>query len=385
MESVRGMRPLDGSQIIIDSLKLKRDAEDVNLMTAEELLAETEIQLNARWGEVQMMPGAARLLAHLKRHKVPTALATSTPSKYLRVKMASHEGVLEGFDVVCTGDEVTNGKPAPDIFTLAADRFKVEEKSGGVLADVEPARCLVVEDTPLGVEAAKAAGMIAVAVPSIQNMKLYEGADEIARSLLDFDPSVYGLPPFDDWVPNPTEGLDPVLPLDPPVRMGGPVVKGFGRGSKVLGIPTANLDVGPLKYESDSLAPGIYFGWAGLKGSQGGVYAMVMSIGWNPFFDNSSKTIEPWLLHEFPEDFYHQELRLTVMGYVRPEANFTTLDALIERIHRDGDVARAMLKSGNFEAFKEDAYLVDDAVPLNVRVSEAASPTAAANETKENT
>ena len=53
--------------------------------------------------------------------------------------------------------------------------------------------------------------------------------------------------------------------------MGGPVVKGFGRGSKVLGIPTANLDVSPLKFESDSLAPGIYFGWAGLKGAQGGV------------------------------------------------------------------------------------------------------------------
>ena len=60
-------------------------------------------------------------------------------------------------------------------------------------------------------------------------------------------PGDYGLPEFNDWLLNPTQGLDPVLPLDPPVRMGGPVVKGFGRGSKVLGIPTANLDVTPLK------------------------------------------------------------------------------------------------------------------------------------------
>ena len=44
------------------------------------------------------------------------------------------------------------------------------------------------------------------------------------------------------------------------------------------------------------------------------MYGMVMSIGWNPFFDNSSKTIEPWLLNEFPEDFYDQELRLTAGG-----------------------------------------------------------------------
>jgi len=64
--------------------------------------------------------------------------------------------MLEKFDVVCTGDEVTNGKPAPDIFLLAAKRL-----------GADPATCLVVEDTPLGVQAAKAAGMLAVAVPSV--------------------------------------------------------------------------------------------------------------------------------------------------------------------------------------------------------------------------
>jgi|AntAceMinimDraft_1070359.scaffolds.fasta_scaffold29429_2 riboflavin kinase len=77
----------------------------------------------------------------------------------------------------------------------------------------------------------------------------------------------------------------------------------------MLGIPTANLDVTPLRIESDSLAPGIYFGWAGLRGAQAGVFGMVMSIGWNPFFHNASKTIEPWLLHDFPEDFYDQVWR----------------------------------------------------------------------------
>ena len=253
------------------------------------------------------MPGAARLLRHLHRHKIPTALATSTPAKYLGVKMASHDGWIEKLDAVCTGDEVTNGKPAPDIFTLAARRL-----------GADPATCVVLEDTPLGIQAAKAAGMFAVAVPSIQDASLYETADEVARSLYDIRPESWGLPPFDDWMPNPTPGLDPVLPLDPPVRLGGPVVKGFGRGSKMLGIPTANLDATPLKLESDALAPGIYFGWAGLWGAQGGTYPMVMSIGWNPFFDNSSKTIEPWLLRDFPDDFYDQELRLVVLGYVRP-------------------------------------------------------------------
>lgn len=72
---------------------------------------------------------------------------------------------------------------------------------------------------------------------------------------------------------------------------------------------------------------------------------MVMSIGWNPYFDNTEKTIvsvsqyspfhvqylsilvyskrhrlqEPWLLHDFGEDFYGEELRLVIVGYIRPE------------------------------------------------------------------
>ena len=71
--------------------------------------------------------------------------------------MASHDGWIEKLDAVCTGDEVTNGKPAPDIFTLAARRL-----------GADPATCVVLEDTPLGIQAAKAAGMFAVAVPSIQ-------------------------------------------------------------------------------------------------------------------------------------------------------------------------------------------------------------------------
>jgi len=46
---------------------------------------------------------------------------------------------------------------------------------------------------------------------------------------------------------------------------------------------------------------------------------MVMSIGWNPFFGNSEKTAEPWLLADFEAPFYDQEIRLVACGYVRPE------------------------------------------------------------------
>ena len=360
MEQVRGMRPSDGTRAIMDIL-------DIRNVSVEEMLAETSALLDARWGEVSMMPGAARLLDHLHAHGVKTALATSTPAEFLVKKMASHDGWVERLSAIATGDEVVNGKPSPDIFALAAERL-----------GVDPQTCLVLEDTPLGVKAAKAAGAFAIAIPSIHDdFAAYEdaGADQTIRSLYDFEPERWGLPPFADRVDVAVPSgknlgdaaFESVLPLRPVIRLGGPVVRGFGRGSSTLGIPTANLDVAPIKKESDALAPGIYFGWAGLRGdaSDGArgkddvVAPMVMSIGWNPFFENARKTVEPWLLRDFGKDgdFYGRELRLAVLGSVRPEANFASLEKLIERIHRDADVARGALAMERFEGAKEDPYI----------------------------
>jgi riboflavin kinase len=379
VEGVRGMRPLDGSRVLIDRLDLRSravadaggDGAPPERITPEALLAEIAVLLDARWHEVCMMPGARRLLDHLHATDVPAALATSTPSDFLARKMKTHDGWVDRLRVRCTGDEVARGKPAPDIFLLAAERL-----------GADPARCLVIEDTPLGVDAAKAAGMRCVAVPSIPKKRetLYAAADDVVHSLYDLDLERYGLPRFDDWIPSPCpvlrEAGESALPLKPVVRMRGPVVRGFGRGSKQLGIPTANLDAGALKKESDALAPGIYFGWASVgpqpvtKGTGGEAgdentntpiaerCPMVMSIGWNPFFDDAKKTIEPWLLDEtLPEEFYGAELRLTVCAYLRPEANFTTLENLVARIRRDAEVAEAALRVAPFKASAEDEHL----------------------------
>lgn len=112
-------------------------------------------------------------------------------------------------------------------------------------------------------------------------------------------------------------GIENTLPIDP-WRIGGPVIKGFGRGSKVLGIPTglynstirlfflftfvygslfsycrvlfsANLSTKDYAEELVEHPSGVYFGWAGL--ATRGVFKMVMSIGWNPYFNNTEKTI----------------------------------------------------------------------------------------------
>lgn len=70
-----------------------------------------------------------------------------------------------------------------------------------------------------------------------------------------------------------------VAALLPPILLSGPVVHGFGRGSKQLGIPTANLPVEALGEQLRDVPAGVYCGWASV-GASDRVYKMVMSIGW---------------------------------------------------------------------------------------------------------
>ncbi|SLM39963.1 riboflavin kinase [Lasallia pustulata] len=93
-------------------------------------------------------------------------------------------------------------------------------------------------------------------------------------------------------VTGPDSGPEPPFPL----KLNGKVVKGFGRGSKELGIPTANIPVAGLAVGGhEDVENGVYYGWAGLNvgpdgaftGERGTVYPMVMSIGWNPFYKNT--------------------------------------------------------------------------------------------------
>ncbi len=134
-----------------------------------------------------------------------------------------------------------------------------------------------------------------------------------------------------------------------PVLLQATVVKGFGRGSKLLGIPTANLDMAQVGTVVDAWPCGIYYGWARLRGA---TYKAVSSIGWNPQFnDLKQKTVEPHLIHTFEEDFYGESLSFLVCGYVRPEQSYPSLDALIEAIHNDIAVASKALDEPAWRAY----------------------------------
>jgi HAD superfamily hydrolase (TIGR01509 family) len=101
-------------------------------------------------------PGLDELLDLLDARRVPKAVATSTRRK-ISVPNLAATGLLGRFDAIATGDEVASGKPAPDLFLLAAQRL-----------GIEPASCLVLEDVEPGVVAAHRAGMQVYMVPDLQ-------------------------------------------------------------------------------------------------------------------------------------------------------------------------------------------------------------------------
>jgi len=118
------------------------------------------MRLAALRGSVQPMPGARDIIALGRQLGLRLALATSGTREHVDVSLGE-TGLAAQFDAEVTGDEVQRGKPAPDLFLLAAQRL-----------GVPPSNCVVLEDAPLGVEAAKAAGMRVIAVPNERTSSL---------------------------------------------------------------------------------------------------------------------------------------------------------------------------------------------------------------------
>jgi pseudouridine-5'-monophosphatase len=138
-----------------DSARHLVDALDLPI-TPEDYLREREVLFRTLMPTAEALPGAQQLTAELRAARVPLAVATSSARPLYDLKTRRHGRWFADFDVVVTGDDprVGRGKPAPDIYLLAAREL-----------GVDAARCVAVEDAPAGVEAARAAGMQVIAVP----------------------------------------------------------------------------------------------------------------------------------------------------------------------------------------------------------------------------
>ena len=130
---------------------------------------------------VEPSPGLYDLLDSLKTRGLPIGLASSSQANWVDSVLTTLD-VKDRFSVVVSGDMVTNGKPAPEIFLKAAGEL-----------GAEPSRCLVFEDSPHGIQAGKAAGMTVVAVLTDLTRDLdLSLADRRIESLADFDFSLLG-------------------------------------------------------------------------------------------------------------------------------------------------------------------------------------------------
>lgn len=175
-----GLRAEDSANVIINELQLP--------FSVAEYLEQRKLLLEKMFPQAEPMPGAVRLTKHLHQIGIPQAVATSSDQYYFDLKITHHQEWFKIFQCVVWGDdpEIKQGKPAPDIFLLAAKRLKAD-----------PSHCLVVEDSPAGIEAARAAGMYAVAVPD-PNMddRAYSNAHQLIRDLNDLDLPSWGFSPF---------------------------------------------------------------------------------------------------------------------------------------------------------------------------------------------
>jgi len=177
-----GMKALDACRYLVATLDIG------DQVTPEEFLVLRETALDAMFPTAQLLPGAEKLLRHLYHSKIPFCLATSSHRRHYELKTTNHKPVFELFNHRITGDLVSVGKPAPDIFLKAAETFD---------PPASPADCLVFEDAPAGVASAVAAGMPVVMVPDPGlGKELTKEATIVLSSLLEFDPAAWGLPPY---------------------------------------------------------------------------------------------------------------------------------------------------------------------------------------------
>jgi len=174
-----------------------------------------------------------------------------------------------------------------------------------------------------------------------------------------------------------------------------------------LGIPTANIPLTGLSVGGhEDVESGVYYGWAGLSPSKatnqhppgteskykhmaakiyegmnsvmfgsswegdgnahdswtkdkGAVYPMVMSIGWNPFYKNTVRSVEVHIMHDFATDFYDSHMNLSILGFIRPEYDYVSKESLIEDIKTDINVAGQSLARKPYAKFSKDPYLLD--------------------------
>jgi beta-phosphoglucomutase-like phosphatase (HAD superfamily) len=167
MNAMMGRRAIDAASSLKELAGLEEPVEDVLAEVRQRFYAVMDTA-------VHPTPGLFALLDHIGKRMLPIAVATSSRRSFADRLLVRH-GLRDRFAFVLASEDVTRGKPDPEIYRLAVKRF-------GVAA----ASVLVLEDSPAGVAAAKAAGAFTVGVPHEHSpAKTLRAADLIVSRLDD--------------------------------------------------------------------------------------------------------------------------------------------------------------------------------------------------------
>lgn len=156
------------NEVIIPALGWSEDPEIVKKLAdrKEEIYRE----LVAASGVV-ILPGARELLSALKAAGIPRAVGSSTPRANLEALFAA-TALDRFFDAVVCGNDVTHGKPDPEVFL-----------KGAFLLGLDPGRCVVIEDAFAGIEAARRGGMKVIGVATTNPIESLSECDLAVPSL----------------------------------------------------------------------------------------------------------------------------------------------------------------------------------------------------------
>ena len=125
---------------------------------------------------VKLIPHVVELIEALIAAGVALAVGSSAPPANVQLTLDQFD--LNGrFRTLVTGHDVTRGKPDPEVFLIAADRL-----------GVSPSRCVVIEDAMAGIQAARAAGMTAIALTTSHERNAFPHAHRVVDSLAELQP-----------------------------------------------------------------------------------------------------------------------------------------------------------------------------------------------------
>ena len=147
----------------------------------EKLIAAVVAEMRVLYTQdLPLLPGSTEAVRMLSEH-FPLAVASSSPTALIEHVMVE-AGIRDRFEVIVSADEVGKGKPAPDVFLMTAEKL-----------GIPPESCAVFEDSSAGILAARAAGMLIIAVPNPHyppHGDALSEADIVLDSLVDFRPEL---------------------------------------------------------------------------------------------------------------------------------------------------------------------------------------------------